>query len=100
MSDGDDVWVSHDQNANLRPSETMARDVCANCHGLEFSLSALAEPTLAENCYSGEPNIRIKSVQMAHDWFAQRAAARAKRVASEKAKRAQRQKPNPSIDDR
>lgn len=92
ISDGHEVWVSHDQNANLRPSETMARDVCANCHGLEFSLSSLADPALTANCYSSEPDTRIKSVQMAHDWFAQRAAARAKRVAATKAKRAQKQK--------
>ena len=55
MVDGKEVWVSHDQNANLRPNETMAREVCANCHGLEYSLSALADESLVESCYGEAP---------------------------------------------
>ncbi|QDT13716.1 cytochrome c3 family protein [Planctomycetes bacterium K23_9] len=91
MTEGDEVWVSHDQNANLRPSETMAREICAHCHGLEFSLSSLSDPALAENCYSSEPATRIESVQMAHDWFVQRAEAKAQRAA-EKARRSTKTK--------
>ena len=80
IQDESSVWVSHDQNANLRPSETMAREVCSHCHGLEFSLSSLADPSLKLNCYSSPPSERIKSVEMAHDWFEQREAAKQKRL--------------------
>ncbi|MFK8112143.1 MAG: cytochrome c3 family protein [Rubripirellula sp.] len=69
LKDGDEVWVNHDQNANLRPNETMAREVCQSCHGLEFSLSALADPDLTETCFEGQPKTRTESVSMAHDWF-------------------------------
>ncbi|MEM9645991.1 MAG: cytochrome c3 family protein [Planctomycetota bacterium] len=73
--DGDDgTWVNHDQNAGLRPNETMARDVCANCHGLEYSLSALADAELSANCYSTPPSRRIESLQMAKDWFERKKA--------------------------
>ncbi|TWU57459.1 cytochrome c3 family protein [Rubripirellula reticaptiva] len=67
---GDDgIWVNHDQNAVLRPSETMAREVCGHCHGLEYALSALADPELAISCYDQPPHIRIRSLQMAHEYF-------------------------------
>ena len=55
LSDGEVVWVSHDQNANLRPNETMAREVCGSCHGLEFSLSALADRQLVASCFQAKP---------------------------------------------
>ena len=79
MRDGKEIFVSHDQNANLRPSETMAREVCLNCHGLEFSLSSLADPALTANCFDGEPSNRNQSVEMAHAWFEARAEERRKR---------------------
>ncbi|MCC9600669.1 cytochrome c3 family protein [Stieleria sp. JC731] len=75
--EGDDgIWVNHDQNANLRPNEKMAREVCLNCHGLEYSLSALADEELIRNGFAGEPSERNKSVEMAHQWFLERAKKR------------------------
>ncbi len=74
------VWVNHDQNSVLRPSETMAREVCGHCHGLEFSLSALADPALAISCYDEPPSRRIQSVQMAHDYFESRRQKQADRT--------------------
>jgi hypothetical protein len=57
--------VQHNQNLNLRPNEKMIRGVCMNCHGLEFSLDALADPALLRNNFSGRPTRHIDSVQMA-----------------------------------
>lgn len=73
------VWVNHDQNAVLRPNETMARQVCGQCHGLEYSLSALADRELMLSCYSGEPATRNPSVHMTHDYFEQRRLKRERR---------------------
>lgn len=56
--------VNHNQNQNLRPNTKMARDVCMNCHGLEFSLNSLADPDLLLNNYSGQPTRRIDSMEM------------------------------------
>lgn len=69
LSDDDTVWVNHDQNANLRPNETMAREVCSHCHGLEFSLSSLADPNSMDSCFGKSPTTRVRSVEMAHAWF-------------------------------
>ncbi len=79
LRDGSIVWVNHDQNANLRPNETMAREVCGHCHGLEFSLSSLADPEAVRQCFDAAPDRRTKSVEMAHAWFEQKAKARERR---------------------
>lgn len=59
-------WLtSHNQNANLRPNEKMIRTVCQSCHGLSFSIDALADPALIQNNFNGQPRHHIDSVDMA-----------------------------------
>lgn len=43
----------------------MIREVCMNCHGLGFSIDALADPKLIANNFQGRPSQHIKSIQMA-----------------------------------
>jgi mono/diheme cytochrome c family protein len=69
MPRDEEGYVQHNQNDNLRPNEKMARTVCMNCHGLPFTLNALAEPQLKTNCYSTSPTVTIKSFDMVNDWF-------------------------------
>jgi len=57
--------VQHNQNLNLRPRQKMARDVCMNCHGLGFTLDALADEELVRNNYSDSPSVHIESLEMA-----------------------------------
>ncbi|MGD8592109.1 MAG: cytochrome c3 family protein [Gammaproteobacteria bacterium] len=59
------IVVQHNQNRNLRPNEKMIREVCMNCHGLGFSIDALADPKLIANNFQGKPSQHIKSIQMA-----------------------------------
>ncbi len=59
------VIVQHNQNANLRPNEKMIRAVCMNCHGLRFSIDALADPRLLSNNFNGAPSVHIRSIDMA-----------------------------------
>lgn len=61
------ITVQHNQNATLRPNEKMIRPVCLNCHSLEFSIDALADPALIKSNFSGQPTQNIPSVQMALD---------------------------------
>jgi hypothetical protein len=60
----DRVIVNHNQNENLRPNEKMVRSVCASCHGLPFTLDALADPALVRRNFSGRPAAHIQSI----DW--------------------------------
>jgi hypothetical protein len=52
---GKAVAAVHNQNDNLRPPDRMARDVCGHCHGLAFSLQALADPAAGNWNYYGPP---------------------------------------------
>jgi len=70
--DPQDGRVNHNQNANLRPNEKMARTVCVRCHGLQFTLDALADPGLLENCYATAPTGSVNSLEMVRDWFVSR----------------------------
>jgi hypothetical protein len=65
----DTVRVVHNQSWNLAPVEKMVRSVCMNCHGLEFSLNALADPSLKDTCYEGVPQRQLKTIDMAESWF-------------------------------
>ena len=64
--DGADVvTVQHNQNATLRPNEKMARSACMNCHGLGFSLDALADPGLIASNFRGTPLRHVAGIAMA-----------------------------------
>jgi len=60
--------VDHNQSDTLSPSSKMLRPVCLECHGLGFSLDALADPTLSKSNYSGSPTISVPSIEMAVTW--------------------------------
>lgn len=59
------VLVDHNQNNTLRPNEKMLRPVCLKCHGLAFSIDALADPALIKNNFNGQPAKHINSIDMA-----------------------------------
>ncbi len=59
------VGVHHNQNANLRPNEKMIRPVCMQCHGLAFSIDALADEGLIRNNFTGQPQAHIPSIEWA-----------------------------------
>lgn len=58
------ILVQHNQNDNLRPNEKMIRPVCMSCHGLGFTIDALADPALVAANFRGEPQVRIRSLEM------------------------------------
>lgn len=61
------VVVEHNQNANLRPNEKMLRQVCQRCHGLAFSLDAMADAALVRRNFAGPPPSAVESIRMALD---------------------------------
>lgn len=69
------VFVTHNQNDNLRPNEKMIRTVCADCHGLRFTIDALADTALIKNNFKGKPAHHVESI----DWVENRMRERARR---------------------
>lgn len=61
------ILVQHNQNDGLRPNEKMIRPVCQSCHGLPFSIDALADPALMQRNFAGPPKARVKSIDMSLD---------------------------------
>ena len=59
------VLVQHNQNANLRPNDKMLRSVCMSCHGLGFSMDALADPEMRRRNFNGRPGRHVTSLEMA-----------------------------------
>jgi len=64
------VLVQHNQNNNLRPNEKMIRTVCQSCHGLGFSIDALADRPLIQTNFAGQPSRHVESIDMALRWRA------------------------------
>lgn len=61
---GKKVTVDHNQSAYMRPSNKMLRKVCMNCHGMEFSLSALVDEDLVNNNFSSSPDMSLKTIEL------------------------------------
>ena len=59
------TYVQHNQNDSLRPNEKMIRPVCMNCHGLGFSIDALADLALIRRNFTGQPARHVPSIEMA-----------------------------------
>jgi hypothetical protein len=59
------VRVEHNQNLNLRPNEKMVRSACLSCHGLGFTLDALADRELVARNFSGRPSRHVESLDLA-----------------------------------
>jgi hypothetical protein len=56
--------IDHGQNDNLRPNEKMVRGVCLSCHGLGFTLDALADRALIDANFDGKPRTHVRSLEM------------------------------------
>jgi len=61
---GKRVTVVHNQNLNLRPNTKMLRSVCMNCHGMEFSLAALADKKLINSNFQGVPQAQHQTIEL------------------------------------
>jgi hypothetical protein len=59
------VLVEHNQSDNLRPNEKMIRSVCQGCHGLAFSIDALADRALIRRNFAGRPSAHVESIDLA-----------------------------------
>ena len=85
MEDDDgEVFVQHNQNDNLRPNEKMIRSVCGHCHGVAYSIDALADEKLIQTCFQGTPSVHIESVDMVKAWFESKAKKRKSRSSKSK----------------
>jgi hypothetical protein len=65
VEDAGETFVLHNQNDTLRPNEKMLRPVCMSCHGLGFSIDALADAELVALNFSRRPKVHVESLKWA-----------------------------------
>lgn len=61
------VSVEHNQSEYFAPNSKMIRPVCQSCHGLPFSIDALADEALIESNFQGSPGVNVQSVSLARE---------------------------------
>jgi hypothetical protein len=61
---GDEVRVVHNQNDTLRPREKVARPACLACHGLGFTLDALADDAVVTANFARPPARNRRALEM------------------------------------
>jgi formate-dependent nitrite reductase cytochrome c552 subunit len=59
------VMVDHNQSADLSPNSKMIRPACLHCHGLGFSIDALADRALIDRNFSGQPQVHVDTMELA-----------------------------------
>ena len=59
------VVVQHNQNASLRPNEKMLRAACVQCHGLEYSMSALLDKEQIDSNFKFKATGKSESMDLA-----------------------------------
>jgi len=72
------ILSEHNQNLNLRPNEKMIRSVCMNCHGLGFSIDALADAELIKSNFNGPAQQHVQSLDMAERRLGEKSAKQTK----------------------
>jgi hypothetical protein len=60
--------VDHNQSATFSPNSKMIRPVCLTCHGLGYSIDALADAALITNNFVEPPRTTVQTMAMAAEY--------------------------------
>lgn len=71
------IVVQHNQSAVQSPNSKMIRPGCLHCHGLGFSLDALADQALIRRNFTGQPAVHVETMKLAAEEKKRRDAERA-----------------------
>ena len=58
------VHVNHNNTYNLLPRDRMVKDVCMNCHGLEYSFRSIFDDELVEANFAKAPTMELQTLDM------------------------------------
>lgn len=61
---GEAVFVNHNNTYTLLPRDRMVKDVCLNCHGLEFSYNSIFDDDLTTANYDREPTLHLETFDL------------------------------------
>ncbi|NER38185.1 MAG: hypothetical protein F6J93_30210 [Oscillatoria sp. SIO1A7] len=58
------VQANHNNTYTLKPRDRMVKDVCMQCHGMEFSYNSIFDDELVEANFDRPPNQDLKTLEM------------------------------------
>ena len=58
------IHVNHNNTYNLLPRDRMVKDVCMNCHGLEYSYNSIFDDELVEANFARPPTLKLQTIDM------------------------------------
>ncbi|MEA5471148.1 hypothetical protein [Spirulina sp. 06S082] len=58
------VFVNHNNTYNLLPRDRMVKDVCMNCHGMEYSYNSIFDDELVEANFAAPPTQYLQTLEM------------------------------------
>lgn len=58
------VVVNHNNTFTLLPRDRMVKEVCMNCHGMEFAFNSIFDDDLVESNFARPPTLSIDTLKM------------------------------------
>ena len=58
------IKVNHNNTYNLLPRDRMVRDVCINCHGLEYAYSSIFDDQLVTENFARPPTLKMETFDL------------------------------------
>lgn len=58
------IHVNHNNTYNLLPRDRMVKDVCMNCHGMEYAYNSIFDDALIEENFARPPTLELKTLDM------------------------------------
>ena len=67
------IFVNHNNTYNLLPRDRMVKDVCMNCHGMEYSYNSIFDDKLVEANFDAPPTQYLETLEMVKTFEKKRA---------------------------
>ena len=61
---GSTIHVNHNNTYNLLPRDRMVKDVCINCHGMEFAYNSIFDDELVTDNFSRSPTLKLETFDL------------------------------------
>jgi hypothetical protein len=74
MGTGDNTFtlVNHNNTYTLLPRDRMVKDVCLNCHGMEYSYNSIFDDDLVEANFDAPPTLALETFDLVRAFEARR----------------------------
>lgn len=64
---GETVLVNHNNTYTLLPRDRMVKEVCLNCHGVEYSYNSIFDDELVEANFDKPPHLELETFELVRD---------------------------------